>query len=164
MPVGSAFPGPHPDQVPHSAPAGRHAAAGFTYLGVLAAIALMGVALMAVSDVWVTTANRQKMAQLEWAGDQYAQAIGSYYYANVGSVRFYPKTVGDLIEDRRYLSIKRHLREPYPNPFTDKLDWQLIAAPDGGFRGVQTTGQTPMGPVLKSFVFTPVADGASNRR
>lgn len=128
---------------------------GFTYLGVLIAIALMGVALLAASEVWVTTANHQKMEQLEWAGDQYAQAIGRYYYANVGSVRFYPKSLDDLVRDRRYITIKRHMRELYPNPFTGKQDWQLIAAPDGGIRGVQVTVELAAGLVNKIFVFTP---------
>jgi type II secretory pathway pseudopilin PulG len=118
---------------------------GFTYLGVLIAVALMGVALLAVSEVWVTTANRQKMEQLEWAGNQYAQAIGSYYYANVGSVRYYPQTFDDLLRDRRYLGIKRHLRERYVNPFTGQSDWQVIVAPGGGIRGVQVAVELPAG-------------------
>ena len=37
---------------------------GFTYLGVLFAIAVLGLGLSAASEVWVTTAKRQRMEQL----------------------------------------------------------------------------------------------------
>jgi len=109
---------------------------GFTYLGVLFAIAIIGVALLAVSEVWAKVAERQKLAQLDWAGQQYVQAIESYYYANTGSVHFYPAKLDDLLEDKRYLSVKRHLRTLYPDPFTGTASWKLIASPTGGIQGV----------------------------
>jgi type II secretory pathway pseudopilin PulG len=142
-------------------PVGKHRAgrfqpaSGFTYIGLLIAIALMSIALVAASEVWVTTARHQKMVQMEWIGEQYVQGIGSYYYANVGSVRFYPKTLDDLLEDKRYLSIRRHLRQLYKNPMTEQLDWKLIPAPDGGIAGVETEVEMPTGAVRKAFVFAP---------
>jgi type II secretory pathway pseudopilin PulG len=112
------------------------AARGFTYLGVLIAIALIGVGLTAASEVWVTTAHRQKLAQLDWVGAQFVRAIGSYRDASPGSVKANPKTLADLLEDRRYLTMRRHLREIYRDPFTGSTSWTLIADPRGGVVGV----------------------------
>ena len=127
---------------------------GFTYLGVLFAIALVGVALLAVSEVWTKVAERQKLAQLDWAGQQYVQAIESYYYANTGSVHFYPPQLEDLLEDKRYLSVKRHLRTLYPDPFTGTVSWKPIASPAGGIQGVAFDQEGEFA-VHKTYVFLP---------
>jgi type II secretory pathway pseudopilin PulG len=115
---------------------------GFTYLGVLIAVALTGVALSVGSEVWVKVTERQKLAQLDWVGEQYVQAIGSYYYANTGSVHYYPKDLDDLLEDKRHLDMVRHLRKIYPNPLTNQVDWMLIPAPTGGITGVEVKTST----------------------
>jgi len=113
---------------------------GFTYLGVLLAVALLGIGLAAASEVWVSVARRERMERLQWTGEQYAQAIGSYYYASPGSVKTYPKTLADLLEDKRYVTVRRHLRQLYANPVTGANDWVLVAAPEGGIQGVRAEG------------------------
>jgi type II secretory pathway pseudopilin PulG len=110
---------------------------GFTYLGVLLAIALLGIGLVAASEVWMTTAKRQRIEQLDWVGQQYVQAIGSYYESSPGSVKTFPKSLEDLLEDRRVSFVRRHLRQLYVNPLTGKLDWELIEAPAASIRGVR---------------------------
>jgi type II secretory pathway pseudopilin PulG len=110
---------------------------GFTYLGLLIAVALMGISLAVASEVWTKVAERQKMAQLEWVMDQYVKAIESYYYANTGSVHYYPEKMEDLLEDKRDLGVVRHLRRLYVNPMTGLNDWSLVPAPAGGIKGVE---------------------------
>ena len=110
---------------------------GFTYLGVLLATALVSLGLTAAAEVWTTVARRQRLEQLEWVGQQYVQAIGSYYEATPGLVKNYPKTLQDLVEDKRNAFVRRHLRQVYVNPFTGVADWELIEAPTGGVRGVR---------------------------
>lgn len=134
-------------------PAGKRQQ-GFTYLGVLLAMALLGIALMGVSEVWVKTRQRQQMVQLRWVMEQYRRAIESYYYSNTGSVHFYPKDIKSLLQDERHLGVKRHLRRAYENPFTHSVDWVFIAAPDGGIAGIQATG-LPQGSVAQVLVFRP---------
>lgn len=132
---------------------------GFTYLAVLFAIALLGIGLVAASEVWVTTARRQRMEQLEWVGQQYTQAIGSYYEASPGRVKAFPKSLRDLIEDRRFPFTRRHLRFLFVNPFTGAADWELLQAADGGIRGVRA----PIGswegatPASRDFTYAPAA-------
>ena len=110
---------------------------GFTYLGLLLAIALIGIGLAAASEVWSTVARRQRLVQLNWVGQQYVQAIGSYYEASPGSQKAYPHSMDDLLEDQRFGFVRRHLRQVYSDPLTGIADWQLISAPGGGFMGVQ---------------------------
>jgi len=133
----------------------RHDQKGFTFLWVIVAIAILSVGLLAVSEVWVTTARRQKLAELDWIGAQFTQAIGSYYYATPAVNKTYPPSMEDLIEDHRYLSIRRHLREIYRNPFTGAADWQLVMSPGGGIVGIRAHIPSDSGDWAKEFVFEP---------
>lgn len=110
---------------------------GFTYLGLLLAIAVLGIGLTAASEVWVTTARRQKMVELEWICSQFTQALASYYEASTGSEKVFPLNVEELLEDHRYITTRRHLRDIYRNPFTGKQDWQWLKGADGRLRGVR---------------------------
>lgn len=116
---------------------------GFTYLAVLLAIALLGIGLVAASEVWVTTARRQRAVQLEWVGQQYVQAIGSYYDATPGPVKALPRSLQDLLEDHRMAFTRRHLRSLYVNPVSGDAEWELLRAPDGGIRGVRAVADSP---------------------
>ena len=128
---------------------------GFTYLWVLLAIAVLSLSLTAASDVWVTTARRQRVEQLEWVGQQYTQAIGSYYEASPGA-KIYPRTFKDLIEDRRFVFVRRHLRQLYVSPFAEG-DWESVRAADGGILGLRVLvpGHQQSETVYREFVYLP---------
>jgi len=130
---------------------------GFTYLGVLIAIAVLSVGLLAVSEVWVTSARRSKLAELDWIGAQFTQAIGSYYQATPGTAKVYPSSLQDLLDDRRYVTTRRHLRIVYANPFTGQADWQPVLAADGKLRGVRVVLPQDDGGTAKEFVYRPEA-------
>jgi type II secretory pathway pseudopilin PulG len=129
---------------------------GFTYLWVLLAIALVGIGLVAVSEVWTVTVRRQKVEELEWTGAQFVQAIGSYYYSSPGAARQYPPRLDDLLEDRRFIVARRHLRQVYVNPFSGKADWELTRGGNGGIVGVRATWPVDAGTASKEFVFRPL--------
>lgn len=128
---------------------------GFTYLGVLFAVALIGIGLTAASEVWVTTVQRQKMTQLDWIGGQFVAGIASYHAASPGSVKSYPSTFEDLLQDGRYLFVKRHLRTVYLNPFTGKADWEPIVTEDGRIRGVRAIAIQHGSPTLRDYIYQP---------
>jgi len=130
---------------------------GFTYLWVLVAIAVLGIGLLAVSEVWVTSARRQKLVELEWIGAQFTQAIGSYYQSTPGAAKVYPLTLQDLLEDRRYVTVRRHLRTVYANPFTGKPDWEQVLAADGRIRGVRVALPVEGISSVREFVYQPGA-------
>jgi prepilin-type N-terminal cleavage/methylation domain-containing protein len=128
---------------------------GFTFLWVVVAIAILGVGLLAVSEVWVTNARREKLAELDWVGAQFTEAIGSYYYATPASVKAYPQDLRDLIEDHRYGTVRRHLREIYVNPFTGVPNWETVSSPNGGIQGVRANVPSDSGTTVKEFLFKP---------
>ncbi|MCR5881421.1 hypothetical protein LRS03_00490 [Rhizobacter sp. J219] len=119
------------------------------------AIALMSVGLLAASEVWVTQARRQQTAELDWIGEQYVQALGSYYHSSPGSVKVYPATLTELLEDRRFLFMRRHLRQIYRNPFTGKPDWEPIVGAGGGIVGVRARVSVPEGESVREFTHRP---------
>lgn len=129
---------------------------GFTYLGLLIAIAILGIWLAAASEVWSTALRRHQMEQLDWAGQQLVQAIGSYYESSPGGAKTYPQRLDDLLEDRRQLGLRRHLREVYVNPFSGRADWELVMAPGGEFTGVRVVVMiSPGEQVVREFMHRP---------
>ena len=114
----------------------KHYLKGYTYFGVLFVVVLIGLALSGASMIWQFQVQRQKEQQLLFIGNQYTQAIASYYHAAPGGIKHYPKTIAELLRDPRYPNIKRHLRKPWLDPFTMKSDWVLIRTKQGGIAGV----------------------------
>ncbi|MCW5624569.1 MAG: type II secretion system protein [Burkholderiales bacterium] len=102
---------------------------GFTYVGVLIMIAVMGLMLAGAGDVWRTNAQREKELQLLFIGNQYREALTSYQRGSPGAPE-YPKTLEDLLEDRRLPMVRRHLRRLYPDPMTGQMDWELVRVGD----------------------------------
>jgi len=109
---------------------------GFTYLGLLFALALAGVALALAGFVWHTASKRAKEVQLLFAGGAIRDAIVSYYRRSPNGSREYPRALQDLLEDRRYITVERHLRKIYADPITGKRDWGLMTDANGAIVGV----------------------------
>lgn len=108
---------------------------GFTYLGALFLIVLMGAALAGTGMLWSTASQRAKEKELLWVGSQYAQALRRYYQTPV-EPRQYPLRLEDLLEDARLPDIRRHLRRLYSDPFTKSNDWGLMHDIQGRIVGV----------------------------
>lgn len=133
----------------------RGAQRGFTYLWVLFAVALLGVGLAAVSDVWVGSGRRQQREQFDWVGEQFVLAIASYYHAGPGGIKTFPNGFDELLDDRRAAVPRKHLRKVYLNPFTASVDWELLKGPDGRMRGVRGVLMTNGGLVTQDFTYAP---------
>jgi type II secretory pathway pseudopilin PulG len=112
----------------------RRAQRGFTYLTVLFIVAIMGVGLALVGEVWETSAKREKETELLFIGNQYRKAIERYYLAGKAQ---YPRMLEDLLKDPRRPGTERYLRQLYPDPVTGK-PFGLVKAPDGGIAGVHS--------------------------
>lgn len=108
---------------------------GFTYIGVLFLVVLMGLALAGTGQLWSLGSQRAKERELLWVGTQYAQALRSYYRSSPGVAR-YPQRLEELLEDPRFPQVRRHLRRLYPDPMTGSHDWGLILSVDGRIAGV----------------------------
>jgi type II secretory pathway pseudopilin PulG len=124
---------------------------GFTYLGVLLIVAVMGMGLVAFAELYSHAAQREKERDLLFIGKQFREAIGSYYNKSPGA-KVYPKKLEDLLEDKRFPMPLRHLRRVYMDPMTGSTEWGLVEAPGGGFMGVHSLSEeTP----IKSGTFSP---------
>jgi type II secretory pathway pseudopilin PulG len=111
----------------------RQHQSGFTYIGLLIAVAVMGLMLTMVARVWATTEERERETQLLWVGHAYRTAIASYFAAG----HHFPATLQELLQDDRTPVPRHHLRRLYPDPMTGKPDWSLVLTADGqGIMGV----------------------------
>ena len=99
---------------------------GFTYLGVLFAVVLMGVLLAGMGEVWHTASRRDKEAQLLFAGEAIRLAIVSYRDKSPGGAPDYPVRLEDLLKDPRFPFPMRHLRQLYRDPISNSTDWGLV--------------------------------------
>jgi type II secretory pathway pseudopilin PulG len=113
---------------------------GFTYLGVLFLVALMGVLLATAGQAWHTQSIREKEAELLWVGDQYRKAIARFYSSSPGNAR-YPRELAELLKDPRRPDTQRYLRKLYADPVTGKNEWELVKAIDGGIAGVHSLSE-----------------------
>ena len=95
---------------------------GFTYIALLIAVAILGATLAAVGQVWHTLLQRERENELLFIGNQFRQAIDSYYASN----RRFPLRLEDLLLDDRSVGIKRHLRKIFIDPMTGNTDWGLV--------------------------------------
>lgn len=116
---------------------------GFTYIGLLVAIVVIGIGLAAVGPVSRTLQLRDKERELLFVGDQYRRAIGMYYDKTPGPLKQYPKKLEDLLRDNRYPNVQRYLRRIYFDPLTGKTQWGLVELPGIGITGVYSLSDLP---------------------
>jgi len=111
---------------------------GFTYIGLLMAVVIMGLMLTLVGRVWSTSEQRERETQLLWVGHAYRLGIASYF----ASGHRFPARLEDLLQDERSPVPKHHLRRLYADPMTGKADWTLVLTPDGqGIMGVASSSK-----------------------
>lgn len=119
----------------------RKVPGGFTYVAMLFALAIFAVGLAAIGASWSATSHREKEEELLRIGQAYEHAIAEYYLMSPGSVKTYPRSLNELVEDRRFVGTVRHVRKIYPDPFTGNEKWGIVAVPDGGIAGVYSLSE-----------------------
>jgi type II secretory pathway pseudopilin PulG len=119
----------------------RANAAGFTYIGLLIAVVILGLALSAVGTVWRTQAQREREQELLFIGHEFRAAIASYYRANAVGGFQYPQEIADLLEDKRGPEPLHHLRRLYADPMTGAADWTVIRTDMLGITGIASSSQ-----------------------
>jgi len=109
---------------------------GFTYIGLLLFVAIMGAALAGTGVLYRTQVKREKEKELLFVGDQFRRAIMLYYEKSPGSDKRFPQSLDDLLRDNRYAGVQRYLRRVYVDPMTGSREWGLVRAADGRISGV----------------------------
>ncbi|WP_283743532.1 type II secretion system protein [Sideroxydans sp. CL21] len=115
--------------------------AGFTYIGLLILVAIMGVTLATIGTFWKTAQQRAKEQQLLFIGNQFSQAITAYNQNTPSGAVQFPKKLEDLVLDKRYLNTTRYLRKIFADPITGTRQWGLIKGADGGIVGVYSLSE-----------------------
>lgn len=118
-------------------PPARHPvrAAGFTYIGLLIAVAILGLSLSVVGTVWHTQAQREREQELLFIGREFRSAIAAYYRANGAGGHQFPQDINDLLEDKRWPEPRHYLRRLYADPMTGAPDWTLVRNDTLGIAG-----------------------------
>src|SRR5512139_147346 len=80
---------------------GCRRARGFTYIGVLILVVMMGIALAAAGEVWYTAMKREKEQELLFIGSQFRLALEQYSAQSPGLGSRYPFSLEDLLQDPR---------------------------------------------------------------
>lgn len=114
---------------------------GFTYLLLLWWVAIGGFMLASLARSWTMSETRVREEEFVFRGEQIRMAIQSYaneHHATAESP--YPKSMADLLEDRRGPKLKRHLRILYSDPLTPNGQWVLIQR-DGRIIGVHSASE-----------------------
>lgn len=112
------------------------------------------------AQVWQVKSQRDKEAELLYVGEQFRQAIMSYY--NTGTKQ-YPETLENLLEDKRLPAIKRHLRKIYKDPITNTADWAIVEEPPPGTSAASSNNPVPnKDPALGSSSASTNNQAASN--
>ncbi|MDP9124206.1 MAG: hypothetical protein M3N82_06350, partial [Pseudomonadota bacterium] len=109
---------------------------GFTFLGLLFLIAVMGVLAGVAATTWTFTSQRDKELDLLFVGQEYRSAIQRYAKAHARTPQPYPATLAQLLGGDDRLVPVRYLRRLYRDPITGGAEWGLVRTPEGGITGV----------------------------
>jgi type II secretory pathway pseudopilin PulG len=112
---------------------------GFTYLGLLILVGVIGMAAAATLQLGSVLQRRAAEEELLAIGMEFRNALISYANATpVGQTRA-PRSLQDLLKDPRYPNPRRHLRKLYADPITGNEEWGTIDAVDGtGIIGIHS--------------------------
>jgi type II secretory pathway pseudopilin PulG len=103
---------------------------GFGYMMVLFAIAALGLVLAGAGQVWQVTQQREREAELLFIGSQFRLALESYQRMSPETAPRQPRSLEELLEDKRFVTTQRHLRKLYRDPMSGKPEWGLVKVAD----------------------------------
>lgn len=112
---------------------------GFALMAVLVTVAAITLATLVVVKVSATARQREREAWLLFVGGEYRQALERWKSAGRGAPGQGPKTLEELLADRRASPTLFHLRRIYPDPLTGRTDWVLLRDASGGITGLHSS-------------------------
>ncbi|MGD9834381.1 MAG: type II secretion system protein [Piscinibacter sp.] len=102
------------------------ASRGVVLMGLMVLLALGGLTLLQFAESAASARQRELETQLIWVGQQYRQALESYYLSSPGRVKHLPVTLDELVRDTRFPMPVRHLRKLYPDPLQPEVPWGIL--------------------------------------
>lgn len=134
---------------------------GFTYLGLIVFVFIIGLVGAATLKVDALLRRAQLEKELLETGAQFSAALDSYAKATPRGQPRAPLTLEELLRDKRFPNPRRHLRKIFIDPVTGKAEWGLVRAGESGpILGVHSLSRaTP----LKQANFDARFSGFENR-
>jgi type II secretory pathway pseudopilin PulG len=111
---------------------------GFTFVALVVALAIFGVGLAQIGPLLADQAQREREVELIRIGDEVVHAIRAYHLATPGPVKRLPGDWSDLLEDRRTVQLRRHLRRLPRDPMTGTQEWTIVRDASGSMLGIRS--------------------------
>jgi type II secretory pathway pseudopilin PulG len=105
---------------------GRRAQGGFTYLGLIVlvmVIGMVGAATLKIGALMQRTAAENELLE---TGAAFSEALRSYAAATPQGQPQQPPTLQELLKDPRFPGVRRHLRKIFIDPMTGKAEWGIV--------------------------------------
>ncbi len=106
--------------------------AGFTYLGLIILVFIVGLVGAATLKVGALLQRAQLETELLETGAQFSAALKSYADATPRGQPTQPLTLQELLRDTRFPTPRRHLRKIFVDPITGRPEWGIVSAAQGG--------------------------------
>lgn len=121
---------------------------GFTYLGLVILIAIIGLVAASSLQVGAIVNRRDAEQELLEIGSEYIDALRSYADSTPKDQSSVPARLQDLLSDPRFPGIKRHLRRLYIDPLTGNNEWGTLYGQTSNGIGIvgiySLSGATPI--------------------
>ncbi|WP_229413736.1 type II secretion system protein [Massilia violaceinigra] len=119
-------------------------AGGFTYLGLIilvTVIGLVGAASLKVGSLMQRAAAEEELLDI---GAAFSDALRSYAAATPQGQPQQPPSLQELLKDPRFPNPRRHLRKIFVDPITGKAEWGIMYISDKqGVLGVYSLSDAP---------------------
>jgi type II secretory pathway pseudopilin PulG len=113
-------------------------ARGFTYLGLMFVLAVMGLLAAAAGNLWRFESQRDRERELIFVLNEYGRALACYREGHTAAAKTAPTSLEPLLGETVNVGIRRCLRRLYPDPITRQMDWVLLRSPAGGIIGLHS--------------------------
>jgi type II secretory pathway pseudopilin PulG len=100
---------------------------GFTYIGLLIVLAIIGVAAAGTLQMGAVLQRHAAEEELLAIGLEFREALKNYARAAPGA----PHSLQDLLRDPRFAAPRRYLRRIPADPLTGQVKWGLVLGADG---------------------------------
>ncbi|RZA31655.1 MAG: type II secretion system protein, partial [Lysobacteraceae bacterium] len=120
----------------------RSRQAGFTYLGLIIFVFILGMVGAATLKIGSLLQRAHAEQELLEIGFQFSTALRTYAEATPRGQPPQPLTLQELLRDTRFPNPRRHLRKIFVDPVSGKAEWGLVRAGEGGrILGVHSLSQ-----------------------
>ena len=103
---------------------------GFTYLGLLILLAILGIVSAAGLRVGKVVHRRVAEEALLDVGKEFSQALERYRRMTPVGQAEAPLELAELLKDPRFPVVVRHLRKLYADPVTGRVEWGVVREED----------------------------------